>query len=614
MDQFDDRMVISQSQNDETPFGQHDVYEFNDEFEDDDLNNLNGFQLNRTTKNYQNQLNQDEESFSSEAESTDESSSEESNDESNDESNNDEFNNDESNDEINDETNEFSDEMELNQSDTSNATFSYAGLNDYVLFDIFKLLSLIELQQCRLVCKRWMILIDTIRIKKLSLTYFSKHSWSSNENYENLQLFADSVDVSSLDSFRRILLKPQFRDLENLSLVTEYATNTIESTTSEPFELDVSGFTKLKRLELSGSYIQLKEDQRCGTLTHLSIDHLTVDPMHLFPNLVHLKTSVYNSTTTNPNLRYLEYFSPKHHATLDHRILHRLAPNLKELSCYFLDAYALVFQIENLDEFLFKELTKIKVHFNSYLSYEFLIDSLIAKSASLKIQLEYHINETRNKTKGDLIKWNKFFLNRRIYTIHYGRKEVNLKELYLYLPNYENNTLLKQSLKVDNHSLQNINDKIYPYLFNTNSLELSADNVEDTFNYLLKTIPRITKLTINHRCSQSTFDRFKFNCPYLSHLKIISKQAYKLDLNFIHYLDHLTSIDFTNIDLINCSTIENKIKFSKFFHILQFRSCRLLDEDYSRITRAMVEKAKKNPGKLYTTFQYEFHSLVFYIR
>ena len=435
-----------------------------------------------------------------------------------------------------------------------------------------------------------------MKIKKLSLNYFSsKLSWSSNENFKNLQKYPHSIDVRNLDSFDRILVKPQFVDLEHLTLITDYAMKKVEPLRMS--ELDVSKFEKLKSLELFGCYIKLKEDQQCDTLTHLSIEYVNVDLIEIFPNLIYLKTNCLNSNQSSFNLKHLELFDYERDVTLNQVDLFKLCPNLQILSCYFLNAYALLCRIEKEDDLLLKRLSTIRVYFNNFISHESLIDFIILKAKNLKLNVEIHINENKDKQKGELIRWNKFFQRRQIYRFYYGERAVNLQEFFN-LPNYENNTLLRQHLKVDNHSLQNINDSVYQYLFNTSCLELNCGNLEVKFNHLLQTIPSITKLIINYRLEQITFDKFKLHCPYLEYIEITSKQAYKLDLNFINYLDHLKSINFKNLDLLNSSSIGNKVKFSKFLHDLRFKNC-LLDIDYSLIFKSMIEKARKNPGKYY---------------
>lgn len=481
---------------------------------------------------------------------------------------------------------------------------NYADLNEYVTLKIFKLLSLIDLQQCRLACKKWRILADQIRVQKLALVHFSgKHSWSSEDNFANLQRHPEAIDMRSLDSIRRVLVKPQFRDLAHLILISDYTHSATGASNPQQLELDVSRFAKLKRLELFGTMIYLKEDQKCETLTHLSIEHVTVNLLALFPNLVYLKTNVLTtSPITSPTLEQLEFFNGERDMSLIQGTLHELCPNIKSLSCYMLNAYSLL-NVGPLDprEFRLKQLRTIKIFFNSITVHESLIDYVVQTTKSLNIRLEFHVNKHKEKT--DLLRWNKFFEHKQIDVYYYAGKEVNLRDFFL-LPNYENNTLMRQNLKVDNY-LNQINDKVYPYLFNTNGLEYNCRHLESKFNRLLKTIPLISKLTINYPLQQSTFDNFRLYCPFLSHLKISSDQAYRLDLRFIHHLDHLSSLKLINLHLVNTSGIASKVKFSKFLTVLEFKNCSP-DADYCLIFKSTIEKAKKNQGTCLGIFINQF--------
>ena len=568
--QFDDPMVVSQQPEDEMMASQsqkidvNKIYEFNDE-EFEDVSDLNGFKLSGLNKNSQT----DPYLFDS---SEDEEWSPEQSD-------------------------RYS--LLLN-SPTFNVSIeedcpSYANLNDYVTLSFFKLLTLIELQQCRLVCKKWRVLADQIRIQKLSLVHFSsKHSWSSEENFDNLLRHPDAIDMKSLDSIEQILGKSQFRDLVHLILISDYMVNAAGTFNLKLLELDVSRFEKLKRLELFGTMIYLKEDQKCETLTHLSIEHVTVNLLAVFPNLVYLKTNVLTtSPITSPTLEQLEFFNSERDMSLIQGTLSELCPNIQSLSCFMLNAYGLLNFGSSLPaEFRLKQLRTIKIFFNNFTVHESLIDYLVQTAKSLNIRLEFHVN--KNKEKADLLRWNKFFKQRQIDVYFYAGTEVNLRDFFR-LPNYENNTLLRQHLKVDNQSLNQLNDNVFQYLFNTHSLEFNCSSLENKFNQLLCTIPSVTKLTINQPLKQSTFDSFRAYCPFLSHLKISTNQAYRLDLSFIHYLDHLTSLKFSNLTLVNTSGISNKVKFSKFLHVLEFKNCSL-EADYRLIFKSMIEKAKKNQG------------------
>ena len=574
-DQFDDRMVVSQQPNDEIMTSQkvdvNKIYEFN---EDEEFEDVNGFQLSGINKNSQTDHQDSYESSSDE---------------------------------------EWSPRSDLSSSppqpplnslayspkqDQEVEDFpSFANLNDYVTLKFFKLLTLIELQQTRLVCKKWRILADQIRVRKLSLVYFSsKHSWSSEENFENLLNHPDAIDMKSLVTIEQVLLKPQFRDLVHLILISDYA-NAPGTLNLKLLELDVSRFQKLRKLELFGTMIFLKEDQKCETLTHLSIEHVTVNLLAVFPNLVYLRTNVLTtSPITSPTLERLEFFNSERDMSLIQDTLKKLCPNIHTLSCYLLNAFSLLTMGSDLaNEFQLKQLQTIKIFFNSFTVQESLFDYLVQAAKSLNIGLEFHVN--KNKEKTDLLRWIKFFKARQIDVYFFAGKEVNLRDFFR-LPNYENNTLLRQNLKVDSESLSQINDNVYQYLFITNSIELNGDNLEPKFNRLLRTIPSVTKLTVNCPLQQSTFDRFKAYCPSLSHLKISTQQAYPLDLSFIHHLDHLTSLKLINLHLVNVAGIVSKVKFSKFLHVLEFRHC-LLDTDDRSIFKAMIEKAKKNQGKFY---------------
>lgn len=404
------------------------------------------------------------------------------------------------------------------------------------------------------------------------------------------------MDVKSLDSFANILNKPQFKDLEHLILVSEYANNKMDQNT-ELFVFDISKFVSLKNLELYGSYIILKQECKSQTLTHLSLENVNVDLFELFPNLVYLKCNVFKSDHTNLNLKHLDYISfSRSNAWINHNYLHNLIPNVEALGASFFDALNILSNFTQIEGFLFTQLKVIKVFFQNFIDDELLTNILLFSANYVKVKLEFHIMNC--KTKNELIKWIKFFQRNNIKQFFYGQTEVNLDD-FNKLPSYENNMLLKESLKIDQNSLQNINMKVYPYLFNTNRLELNSEGMENEFNYLIDTMPCITKLVINYRLRQSTFDRIKVSCRYLNHLKIINnKQAFELDLTFIYFLDHLTSIELLNLDLINCSIIKTKIKFSKFFSNLHFKNCRV-DLDYCDITQAIVEKARKNIGKFF---------------
>lgn len=584
----DDRMVISQQSKDEEMASQkvdiNKIYEFNDDEEFEEVNDLNGFQLSGTNKNSQTDhihyCLYDSSSSSEEwsPPPSDLSSSSPLN----------------------------SPAFASNRDESVEEFSSYANLNDYVTLKFFKLLTLIELQQVRLVCKKWRILADQIRVQKLSLVYFSsKHSWSSEENFENLLNHPDAIDMKSLVTIEQILVKPQFRDLVHLILISDYTVNAATTLNLKMLELDVSCFSKLRKLELFGTMIYLKEEQKCETLTHLSIEHVTVNLLAVFPNLVYLRTNVLTtSPITSPTLEQLEIFNSERDISLIQGTLNKLCPNIRSLSCYLLNAYGLLLVGSNLpdglpDEFQLKHLRTIKIFFNSFTVHEGLFDYLRLSAKSLNIELEFHVN--KNKEKTDLLRWNKFFKQRQIDVYFYAGKEVNLRDFFL-LPNYENNTLLRQHLKVDSHSLNQINDKVYQYLFITNSIEFNGQNLEHKFNRLLRTIPSVTKLTINCPLQQSTFDHFKTYCPSLSHLKISTQKAYSLDLTFIHHLDHLTSLKLINLNLVNASGIASKVKFSKFLHVLEFRQCSL-DADNRSIFNAMIEKAKKNQGELYRGIQ-----------
>lgn len=571
----DEEMLMSQPQ--KVDVDKIKIYEFNDE-ELEDVSDLNGFQLSGINKNSQTDqhylyYSSSEDEASSLAESDELSSST-----------------------LNSPAS--SDLSEESIQDTPN----YADLNDYVSLKIFKLLSVIELQQIRLVCKKWRILADQIRVQKLALIHFSgKHSWSSDENFPNLQRHPEAIDMKSLDSITQVLVKPQFRDLVHLILISDYAVNAADTFNPLQLELDVSRFEKLKRLELFGTMIYLKEDQKCETLTHLSIEHVTVNLLALFPNLVYLKTNVLTtSPITSPTLEQLEFFNSERDMSLIQGTLHELCPNIKSLSCFVLNAYSLLndggWGVGPIapGEFQLKQLRTIKTFFNTITVHESLIDYVVQTTKSLNIRLEFHVNKHKEKT--DLLRWNKFFTHRQIDVYFYAGKEVNLRDFFL-LPNYENSTLMRQHLKVDNYSLNQISDKVYPYLFNTNSLEFNCSNLESKFNRLLRTIPSVSKLTINYPLQQSTFDNFKLYCPFLSHLKISSNQAYRLDLRFIHYLDHLNSLKLSNLHLVNFTLLASKVKFSKFLTVLQFNSCSP-DADYCLIFKSMIEKAKKNQGAL----------------
>ena len=570
--QLNDPMMASQQPEDEMMMTSQKVdvnkiYEFNDDEEFADANELNGFQLSGINK--YNQTYHFYESTSREEWSADESDSTPPN------------------------SPALRDQEEL-----VDEFPSYANLNDYVTLKFFKLLTLIELQQCRLACKKWRILVDQIRIHKLSLVHFSsKHSWSSEENFSNLLNYPDAIDMKSLNSIERILLKPQFRDLAHLILISDYNLHGTGAFNLKSLELDLSRFEKLKRLELFGTMFYLKEDQKCETLTHLSIEHVTVNLLAVFPNLVYLKTNcLTTSPITSPTLEQLEFFNSERDMSLIQDTLNKLCPNIKSLSCYLLNAYGLLnFSNNPADEFRLKRLRTVRTFFNNFTIYERPIDYLIQTAKSLNIRLEFHVN--KNKEKTDLLRWNKFFKRRQIDVYYYAGKEVNLRDFFL-LPNYENNTLLRQHLKVDNFNLNQINDSVYQYLFNTTSLEFNCINLEHKFNRLLRTIPSVSKLIINYPLRQSTFDNFKAYCPFLSHLKISSPLAYRLDLRFIHYLDRLTSLKFSNLNLVNTSGISSKVKFSKFFHVLEFKNCSL-DADYGLIFASMIEKAKKNQGALF---------------